>query len=59
MGTSWPVLGLRPIRWPFSRTKKLPKEEILTVSLRVSAADISFRTASTSSADSLRESPTS
>src|SRR5437773_6186087 len=37
MGTSWPVLGLRPIRWPLRRTKKLPNEDIFTVSPRVSA----------------------
>ena len=30
IGTSWPVFGLRPTRWPFWRTAKVPNEEILT-----------------------------
>ena len=30
IGTSIPVLGLRPIRWPLSRRMKLPKPEIFT-----------------------------
>ena len=41
IGTSSPVFGLRPMRWPFCRTKKLPKDEILTVSPRDSASEIS------------------
>src|SRR5579863_2469197 len=59
IGTSVPVLGLRPTRLPFLRTVKLPNDEILTISLRASALAISFRTVSTSMADSLRERPTS
>ena len=30
IGTSSPVFGLRPIRWPFWRAAKVPNEEILT-----------------------------
>ena len=30
IGTSIPVLGLRPIRWPLSRRMKVPKPETLT-----------------------------
>jgi hypothetical protein len=52
-------LGLRPTRFPFLRTVKLPKDEILTISPRESAWAISLSTVSTSMADSLRESPTS
>ena len=40
IGTSSPVFGLRPIRCPFRRTEKLPKEEILTTSSRAKALDI-------------------
>lgn len=32
IGTSSPVFGFRPIRWPLLRTEKLPNEEIFTVS---------------------------
>src|ERR1700722_14344958 len=59
IGTSCPVFGLRPMRWPLRRTAKLPKDEILTISPRSSASDISAITDSTSSADSLRDKPTS
>src|SRR5579872_2583280 len=59
IGTSLPVFGLRPKRRPLRRTAKLPKDEILTISPRARASEISPRTISTSSADSLRESPTS
>src|SRR5262249_46243008 len=59
IGTSCPVLGLRPTRCPFWRTAKLPKDEILTISPRSSAWEISAITDSTSSADSFRDSPTS
>ena len=31
IGTSWPVLGLRPTRWPFWRMPKEPNEDSLTV----------------------------
>ena len=30
IGTSTPVFGLRPMRWPLSRRMKVPKPEILT-----------------------------
>src|SRR6185369_9399943 len=46
IGTSSPVLGLRPTRSPFMRTRKLPKDEILTLSPRASASEISLRTLS-------------
>jgi hypothetical protein len=54
-----PVFGLRPQRSPFSRTEKLPKDEILTVSPFASASATSFSTDSTNSAASTRDSPTS
>src|SRR5690606_1534852 len=57
MGTSSPVLGLRPTLSPFSRTMKLPKDEILTVSPLASVSEISFSTAATRSPESLRERP--
>src|SRR3546814_9763702 len=59
IGTSSPVFGLRPMRSPFSRTEKLPNDDSFTISPRTRASEISFRTDSTSSADSLRERPTS
>jgi hypothetical protein len=59
IGTSSPVLGLRPIRAPFCRTEKVPKDEIFTVSPATSASDMCCRTLSTSWADSLRDRPTS
>src|SRR5258708_11407861 len=59
MGTSSPVLGLRPIRCPFWRTEKLPKDEIFTVSPRVSDSTISLRMVSTRAAESFRDRPTS
>src|SRR3989339_231160 len=59
IGTSTPVFGLRPIRSPFLRTVKLPKDEIFTFSPFTRVFEISSRTASTSSADSLRDKPTS
>src|SRR4029079_2636566 len=34
IGTSLPVLGLRPTRWPFLRTTNEPKEDNFTVSPR-------------------------
>src|SRR5215470_2104264 len=59
IGTSCPVFGLRPTRWPLSRTVKLPKDEIFTDSPRANASTTSERIVSTRSLDSLRESPTS
>src|SRR5262249_14947822 len=58
MGTSWPVCGLRPMRWPFLRTTNEPKDESFTVSPRSRQSVISFNTSSTSVADSVRDSPT-
>src|SRR5580698_3052791 len=58
MGTSSPVLGLRPMRWDFCRTAKVPKEESLTVSPRASASQTSSSMSSTIWADSLRDRPT-
>src|SRR5260221_1971782 len=59
IGTSSPVLGLRPMRRPLRRTEKLPNDEILTISPRASASEISRSTVSTRSADSFRDRPTS
>src|SRR5436190_7303998 len=59
IGTSCPVFGFRPIRWPLSRTVKLPNEEIFTDSPRANASTTSARIVSTRSLDSLRDSPTS
>src|SRR5262249_49166511 len=58
IGTSVPVFGLRPIRWPFLRTTKEPNEESFTVSPRSRQSVISLRTSSTSAADSVRDNPT-
>ena len=58
IGTSTPVLGLRPTRWPFCRTRKVPKAEIFTDSPAASAAEMRDSTVSSSAADSLRDSPT-
>src|SRR5882672_9846460 len=58
IGTSLPVLGLRPILWPFLRTTKEPKEDSFTVSPRSRQSVISFSTSSTSVADSVRDNPT-
>ena len=58
IGTSIPVLGLRPTRSPLSRTTKEPKEDNFTVSPAVRQSQISSRTSSTSAADSVRDSPT-
>src|SRR6056297_3425880 len=58
IGTSTPVFGLRPIRSPFSRTTKDPKEDSFTVSPCSSVSQISPSTDSTNWADSVRESPT-
>ena len=45
IGTSTPVFGLRPMRWPFERTTKEPNEDSFTVSPRAAASQISSRTA--------------
>ena len=58
IGTSSPVLGLRPIRSPFWRMPKEPNEDSLTDSPRARLAEISPSTSSTSSWLSLRGSPT-
>src|SRR5215510_5430068 len=58
IGTSSPVFGLRPTRWPFWRMPKEPKEESLTASPAASVLEISFKMSSTSSWDSLRGRPT-
>src|SRR5450830_860125 len=58
IGTSLPVLGLRPIRWPFLRTTNEPNEDSFTVSPRSRQSVISLSTNSTSEADSVRERPT-
>src|SRR4029077_16292191 len=58
IGTSVPVLGLRPMRCPFLRTTKEPNEESFTVSPRSRQSVISLSTNSTSAADSVRERPT-
>ena len=51
IGTSFPVLGLRPILWPFLRTTNDPKEESFTVSPRSRQSVISLSTSSTSVAE--------
>ena len=43
IGTSIPVLGLRPIRSRFDRTENKPKERSLTASPRTRASEISSR----------------
>src|SRR5512135_3247695 len=58
IGTSLPVFGLRPMRWPFLRTTNDPNEESFTVSPRSRQSVISLSTNSTSDADSVRERPT-
>ncbi len=59
IGTSSPVLGLRPTRCAFCRTTKLPNEEIFIISPRANASDISSRMDSTRAADSFLDRPTS
>src|SRR4029077_18379281 len=58
IGTSLPVLGFRPMRWPFLRTTNEPNEDSFTVSPRSRQSVISLRTSSTSVADSVRDRPT-
>src|SRR5271166_3058123 len=58
IGTSLPVLGLRPILWPLLRTTNEPNDDNFTVSPRSRQSVISFNTSSTSVADSVRDNPT-
>ncbi len=58
IGTSVPVFGLRPMRWPFLRTMKEPNEDSFTVSPFSRQSVISFSTNSTNADDSVRDSPT-
>ena len=57
IGTSTPVFGLRPTRWPLSRRMKVPKPEILTFCPSDSAWHMWWSTRSTSPADSARDRP--
>jgi len=57
IGTTTPVLGLRPTRSFLSRSTKVPKPEIFTFSPLASAPQILSMMASISLADSARESP--
>src|SRR3990172_5556993 len=59
IGTSSPVFGLRPMRWPFERTERLPNDESLTLSPFVKLSATRSSTASTSLIESLRDRPTS
>src|ERR1700761_1991115 len=58
IGTSLPVFGLRPMRWPFLRTTNEPNDDSFTVSPRSKQSVISFKTSSTSVEDSVRDRPT-
>src|SRR5262249_58587002 len=58
IGTSLPVLGFRPSRWPFLRTTKEPNDDSFTVSPRSRQSVISLSTSSTRVADSVRDRPT-
>ena len=51
IGTSRPVLGLRPTRKPLSRTMNEPKDDSFTVSPDTIASEISASTISTMAAD--------
>jgi hypothetical protein len=55
IGTSVPVLGLRPIRCPFLRTTKVPNDESFTISPRSRQAVSSLSTVSARAADSIRD----
>src|SRR5688500_6302713 len=57
IGTSRPVLGLRPTRSPLSRTMNDPNDESFTVSPAMIASQISLRTISTIPADSVLDRP--
>src|SRR5438105_11676626 len=58
IGTSVPVLGLRPIRWPFLRTMNEPNDDSFTVSPFSRQSVISFRTNSRKADESVRDRPT-
>src|SRR5712664_1543951 len=58
IGTSVPVFGLRPIRWPFLRTMNDPNDDNFTVSPFSRQSVISFKTSSTKADDSVRDKPT-
>src|SRR6267154_2027628 len=58
IGTSSPVLGLRPTRSDFWRTWNVPNDESLTVSPRDSAPQTSSKISSTICEESLRDNPT-
>src|SRR5204863_10059267 len=58
ISTSVPVLGFRPIRWPFLRTMNEPNDESFTVSPFSRQSVISFSSSSTKGDDSVRDSPT-
>ena len=58
IGTSVPVFGLRPMRWPFLRTMKEPNDDSFTVSPFSRQSVISFSTSSTKADDSVRDRPT-
>src|SRR5204863_9390398 len=58
IGTSVPVLGLRPILCPLLRTTNDPKEDNLTVSPRSRQSVVSLSTISTRLDDSERDNPT-
>src|SRR5258705_3000239 len=58
IGSSVPVFGLRPIRWPFLRTMNDPNDDNFTVSPFSRQSVISFKTSSTKADDSVRDKPT-
>src|SRR5258708_7981503 len=58
IGTSVPVFGLRPIRWPFLRTMNDPHDDNFTVSPFSRQAVLSFNTSSTKAEASVRDKPT-
>jgi hypothetical protein len=57
IGTSTPVFGFRPMRWPVSRTVNDPNDDNFTVSHRAMVSAISFNTRSTKADDSVRVNP--
>jgi len=58
IGTSTPVLGFRPMRWPFLRTVNVPNDDNFTASPLAMVSVISFNARSTKSADFVRVNPT-
>src|SRR6202011_1304719 len=58
IGTSLPVLGLRPTRWPLMRTTNEPNEDSFTVSPRSRQSVIPVRTSPTRDAHSVSHRPT-